>query len=99
MTLKDEKARLRSDYPHLTPQFEGMHGDWECHLMTETRMFGLFGIERGSGKTKIAALLDARSGIDEAVAEAARCKAEKERLAEEAAAREKALDDAMFASI
>lgn len=99
MTLKDEKARLRRDYPDLTPEFDGMHGDWECHLVAETRMFGLLGVRTGCGNTKIAALLDARRGLDEKVAEAARRKSEKERLAVEAAAREKALDDAMFSSI
>lgn len=99
MTLKDETAKLRQDYPHVTPEFEGFHGNWECHLMTNTRMYGMYGIETGSGKTKIEALRDARKAIDESVAETARLAAERARLAEEFAAKEKALDDAMFASI
>ncbi len=100
LELDAEIARLKQDYPHLTPGFSGPHGDsWTCNLQTMTMMYGLYGIYAGGGTTKLAALLDARRHPDEQKAEKARLAVIEEQAKAAAAAREKALDDAVFASI
>jgi hypothetical protein len=99
MTLRSEKERLRQDHPHLTPEFKGLRGSWECHLLPTTWMFRPYVVKTGHGRTKVEALLDARGGIDADVPAASRRETRAKRLAEEAAAREKSLDDAVFSTI
>jgi hypothetical protein len=58
--LAIEVERLKSDHPHLTPTFDGPHGDeWTCNL------YGQYGIYAGGGSTKLEALLDARRVPDD----------------------------------
>lgn len=99
MTLELEIASLAQDYPNLTAVFEGADGRCVCHLQAYTLFFGMYGIKTGRGSTQVEALLDARSGIDADRIERARVEADEYRLASDHAAREKALDDAVFDSI
>lgn len=66
MTLKDERERLRRDYPGLSARFRGSRGSWVCHLRKRTQAFGFFTIRLGRGTTQREALLDARGKQDAA---------------------------------
>jgi hypothetical protein len=66
MTLKDERDRLRKDYPGLSARFMGGRGNWVCHLRIRTQAFGFFTIRLGHGTTQREALLAARAKHDAA---------------------------------
>lgn len=68
MTLRDERDRLRKDYPGLSARFRGGRGRWVCHLRKRAQAFGFFTIRLGHGTTHREALLDARAKQDAAFA-------------------------------